>query len=47
MLAALVADIASEGRDIVIGMLIVGLVIIGVIVIGELFSYFSHSDDFE
>ena len=42
MLAALLADIASEGRDIVIGMLIVGLVIVGVIVIGELAGYLSH-----
>jgi hypothetical protein len=33
------ADIASEGRDIVIGMLIVGLVILGVIGLGELADY--------
>ena len=29
-------DIASEGRDVVIGMLIVGCVIVGVILLGEL-----------
>ena len=42
MVAALLADIASEGRDIVIGMLIVGLVILGVILLGELAGYLSH-----
>ncbi len=36
MLALALADIQTEGRDVVIGMLIVGLIIIGVIVIGEL-----------
>jgi hypothetical protein len=35
-LALRLADIQTEGRDVVIGMLIVGLIIIGVIVIGEL-----------
>ncbi len=35
-LALTLADIQTEGRDVVIGMLIVGLIIIGVIVIGEL-----------
>ena len=29
-------DIQTEGRDVVIGMLIVGLVILGVILLGEL-----------
>jgi hypothetical protein len=29
-------DIQTEGRDVVIGMLIVGLIIVGVIVLGEL-----------
>ena len=35
-LALTLADIQSEGRDVVIGMLIVGLIIVGVIVLGEL-----------
>lgn len=39
---ALLADIQTEGRDVVIGMLIVGLVIVGVIVLGELAGYMSH-----
>jgi hypothetical protein len=38
----LLGDIQTEGRDVVIGMLIVGLIIIGVIVLGELSSYLSH-----
>ena len=46
MVAVLLADVASEGRDIVIGMLIVGLVIIAVIAVGELWSYFTHRGDF-
>lgn len=36
VLALPLLDIASEGRDVVIGMLIVGLVILGVIAIGEI-----------
>lgn len=39
---ALLGDVVSEGKDVVIGMLIVGLVIIGVIVLGELSGYYSH-----
>jgi hypothetical protein len=39
---ALLADIQTEGRDVVIGMLIVGLIIVGVIVLGELAGYLSH-----
>ena len=38
----LLGDIQTEGRDVVIGMLIVGLVIVGVIVLGELAGYLSH-----
>ena len=37
----LLGNIQTEGRDVVIGMLIVGLVIIGVIVLGELADYLS------
>jgi len=39
---SLLGDIQTEGRDVVIGMLIVGLVIVGVIVLGELAGYVSH-----
>jgi hypothetical protein len=35
-IALTLASIQTEGRDVVIGMLIVGLVIVGVIVLGEL-----------
>jgi hypothetical protein len=38
---ALIGSIQTEGRDVVIGMLIVGLVIVGVIVLGELAEYLS------
>ena len=37
----LLGDIQTEGRDVVIGMLIVGLVIVGVIVLGEFAGYMS------
>jgi len=36
------ADIQTEGRDVVLGMLIVGLVILGVIVLGELAGWVAH-----
>jgi hypothetical protein len=44
MLAALwlVADAASEGRKVVLSMLVTGLVFVGVIVLGELTAYFGH-----
>jgi len=38
----LLGDVVSEGKDVVIGMLIVGLVILGVIGLGELTTYLSH-----
>jgi hypothetical protein len=34
-------SIQTEGKDVVIGMLIVGLVILGVICLGELADYLS------
>lgn len=37
----LLGSIQTEGRDVVIGMLIVGLVIVGVIVLGEFVDYLS------
>ena len=36
-----IGSIQTEGKDVVIGMLIVGLVILGVIVLGELAGYLS------
>ena len=39
---ALLADIQTEGRDVVIGMLIVGLIIVGVIVLGELTHHLAE-----
>ena len=41
-IALTLADIQTEGRDVVIGMLIVGLVIVGVIVLGELAGRISE-----
>jgi hypothetical protein len=38
----LLADAASEGRSVVLSMLVVGLVFIGVIVLGELNNYFGR-----
>jgi hypothetical protein len=43
-LALTLADIQTEGRDVVTGMLIVGLVIIGVIVLGELAGRIGSRD---
>ena len=44
MLAALsfVADAASEGRKVVLSMLVTGLVFVGVIALGELTAYLGH-----
>jgi len=41
-IALTLASIQTEGRDVVIGMLIVGLVIVGVIVLGELAGRLSE-----
>ena len=40
----LLGDIQTEGKDIVIAMLIVGLIIIGVMVLGELVHHYTHRD---
>jgi hypothetical protein len=37
----LLGSIQTEGKDVVIGMLIVGLVIVGVIALGELADHLS------
>lgn len=44
MLAALafVADAASEGRKVVLSMLVTGLVFVGVIALGMVTSYLGH-----
>ena len=39
---SLLADAASEGRSVVLSMLVVGLVFIGVIVLGELTHRLGH-----
>ena len=41
-LAFALADIQTEGRDVVVGMLIVGLVFLAVIGLGELAKAASH-----
>jgi hypothetical protein len=40
--ATLLADVAEEGRDIVLSMLVVGLIFIAVIAIGQFFRWLSH-----
>jgi hypothetical protein len=36
------ADAATEGRKIIIGMLIVGLILVSVPALGELYMYFKY-----
>jgi hypothetical protein len=38
----LAAGVASEGRNIVLSMLVVGLIFIGVIAIGQLIQWLTH-----
>jgi hypothetical protein len=40
--ALLAADVAEEGKNIVLSMLVVGLIFIGVIAIGQLFKWLGH-----
>jgi hypothetical protein len=40
--ALLAADVAEEGKNIVLSMLVVGLIFIGVIAIGQLVRWLSH-----
>jgi len=44
VIAALLAanDVAQEGRDIVLSMLVVGLIFIAVIAIGQFFKWLGH-----
>jgi hypothetical protein len=39
---SLVADAASDGKHVILGMLIVGLVFIGVIAVGQFFKWMGH-----
>ena len=36
------ADVAKEGQDIVLSMLVVGLVFVGVIALGQLVRWLTH-----
>ena len=38
----LAADVAEEGRNIVLSMLVVGLIFIAVIAVGQFFRWLSH-----
>jgi hypothetical protein len=40
--ATLLADVAEEGKNIVLSMLVVGLIFIGVIAIGQFFRWLGH-----
>ncbi len=40
--ATLLADVAEEGRNIVLSMLVVGLIFIAVIAVGQFFRWLSH-----
>jgi hypothetical protein len=40
--ATLLADVAEEGKNIVLSMLVVGLIFIGVIAIGQFARWLSH-----
>ena len=39
---SVLADAASEGKHVILAMLIVGLVFIGVIVLGQFFKWMGH-----
>jgi hypothetical protein len=41
-LALLATDVATEGKNIVLSMLVVGLIFIGVIAIGQLVKWLGH-----
>lgn len=38
----LASDVAEEGRNIILSMLVVGLIFIGVIALGQLFNWLGH-----
>ena len=39
---SVLADAASEGKHVILGMLIVGLIFIGVIALGQFFKWLGH-----
>ena len=41
-LLSVLADAASEGKHVILAMLIVGLVFIGVIALGQFFKWLGH-----
>jgi hypothetical protein len=42
LFALLATDVATEGKDIVLSMLVVGLIFIGVIAVGQLVRWLAH-----
>lgn len=42
LLALFAADVAAEGKNIVLSMLVVGLIFIGVIAVGQLVRWLTH-----
>ena len=42
MSGPLILDAASEGKHVILGMLIVGLIFLGVILLGELANWAGH-----
>ncbi len=42
MIAWLLADAATEGRNVILGMLVVGLIFVGVIALGEGSRWMRH-----
>ena len=45
MLVPLAANAATEGKKVILAMLVVGLVFVGAIVIGDVWSWRSHKRD--
>jgi hypothetical protein len=41
-LPSLLADAATEGKHVILGMLIVGLIFVGVITLGQLTHWLNH-----
>ena len=42
LFALLATDVAAEGKNIVLSMLVVGLIFIGVIAVGQLIRWLTH-----
>ena len=41
-MTAFLADVASDGKHVILGMLIVGLIFLGVIAIGQFAEWVTH-----